>query len=132
MRYAHDCGRVAEAVEHLTPRLSGLPGVVIRPHAELGVSSLDRRVDHVAGDQGVLARLADEHRVMVDSVTRGRNKLHRLVECKIARHDLRPLPAPGTPSPPRPPRSAPEMGSTLVSREALAGDVLPIHDPGHQ
>ncbi len=91
MRYAHERGRITEAVKYLPPGLSGLPGVVIGPHAEVGVFSLDRRMDHVAGDQSVMARPADEHRVVVDSMTGGGDELHRFVECKIALHDLRPL-----------------------------------------
>jgi hypothetical protein len=39
VHHAHERGRVAEAFEHLAPRLTGLPGVVIRAHAELRVSS---------------------------------------------------------------------------------------------
>jgi hypothetical protein len=74
MRYANDRGLIAEPVEHLAPGLSRLQGVVVGAHAELGVFSLDRRVDHVAGNQGVLARLADEYRAVVDSVTGGRNE----------------------------------------------------------
>ena len=71
MRHAHDRGRVAEAVEHLAPRLSGRTRVVIRPHAELGIFSLDRRMDHVARDQRVLSGPADQHGVMVDGVAWG-------------------------------------------------------------
>jgi hypothetical protein len=89
MHHAHNRRRVAKAVEHLTPRLSGLPGVIIHPHAKLGIFSLYRRVYHVAGDERVLSGLADQHGVMVDRVAGCRNKLDRLVEHKIALHDLR-------------------------------------------
>jgi hypothetical protein len=51
MHYAHNCRRVAKAVEHLAPRLSGLPGVIICPHAKLWIFSLDRRAYHVASDE---------------------------------------------------------------------------------
>ena len=61
MGYAHDGGRIAEAVEDLTPGFPGLPRVVVGPHAELRVFSLDRRVDHVARDQGVPARVANKY-----------------------------------------------------------------------
>ena len=89
MRHAHERGRVAEAVEHLAPRLSGRTRVVIRPHAELGIFSLDRRVDHVAGDQRILPGSADQHGVMVDGVAGRGDELDRLVEGKIALDDLR-------------------------------------------
>ena len=77
MHHAHNRGRVAEAVEHLSPRLSGLPGVVIRPHAKLRIFSLDRRVYHIAGDERVPSGLADQHGVMVDRVAGRRNELDR-------------------------------------------------------
>ena len=51
MRYAHDRRRITETVKYLTPGLSGLRGIVIGPHTKLGVFSLERRVDHVPGDQ---------------------------------------------------------------------------------
>ena len=89
MHHAHDRGRVAEAVEHLAPRLSGLPRIVICSHAELGVFSLDRRVDHIAGYERIVSGLADQHGVMVDRMAGRRNELNRLVERKIALYDLR-------------------------------------------
>jgi hypothetical protein len=77
MRYAHDCGAHRRSrFENLTPGLSGLLRVVIGPHTKLGVFSLDRRVDHVAGDQCILARSADEHR-MLNSMTGGGKEPHR-------------------------------------------------------
>ena len=89
MRHAHQGRFLAKSVEHLTPRLSHLRGVVIGTHAELGIASLDRRVDHVAGDEHVLAGTTDQHRVMIDRVARRWNELHLFVERKIALHDLR-------------------------------------------
>ena len=91
MHHAHDRGRVAEAVEHVAPRLSGLPRIVICSHAELGVFSLDRRVDQIAGYERIVSGLADQHGVMVDRMAGRRNELNRLVERKIALHNLRAL-----------------------------------------
>ena len=79
MHHTHDGGCIAEAIEHLAPRFSGLPGVVIRAHAELGISPLDRRMDHVARDQRVPPGPADQHGVMVDRVAGRRKKLDCLV-----------------------------------------------------
>src|SRR6516164_10096187 len=88
MREANERCFLAKAVEYPAPRLPCLRGVVIRPHAELGIFSLDRRMDHVAGDQGVGAGTADQNRVVVDGVAGGGNELHRLAERKIALDDL--------------------------------------------
>ena len=88
MGHAHDGWRVAEALEHLPPRFPRLPRVVVRTHAEIRITPLNRRMDHVARDQGISPRAADQHRIVVDGVARRRKKLHRLVERKIALHDL--------------------------------------------
>ena len=71
MYHAHHRGRVAEALEHVAPGLSGPPVVVIGSHSELGISPLDRRVDHVAGDQCIVSGPADQHGVMVDRIWPG-------------------------------------------------------------
>ena len=91
MRHAHQRGFLAETVEYLAPRLAGLPGVVVRPHAEARVAPLNGRVDHIAGDQRVMPGTADQHGVMVDGVAGGRNELNLLGKRKIAFHDLRTL-----------------------------------------
>jgi hypothetical protein len=40
-------------------------------------------VDHVAGDEHVLAGTTNQHRVMIDRVARRWNELHRFVKRKI-------------------------------------------------
>ncbi len=52
---------------------------------------LQRRMDHVAGNQAVVAALADQNRVMIDGVAGRRNELNPFVEVEIALHDLRAL-----------------------------------------
>jgi len=59
MHHTHDGGRVAEPLEYVAPGLSGLPGIVIGSHSEFGIFSLDRRMDHVTGDQCVVSGLAE-------------------------------------------------------------------------
>ncbi len=80
MRRAHQGGGVAEAAEQLAPRLARLLGIVVRHHAELGIARLQRRVDHVAGDDAVGAGLADLHRVVVDGVAGRRDQVDEVVE----------------------------------------------------
>src|SRR5262249_59350790 len=91
VRHAHERVRVAEAVEHLAAGLSGRTRVVIRPHAELGIFSLDRRGDHVTGDQRVLSPPADPPGGMVEGVAGRPAELDRPGASKIARYRLSPF-----------------------------------------
>src|SRR6185503_13157802 len=83
VRHAHERGFLAEAVEHLAPDYAGLLGVVIGAHAELGIAALQRRMDHVPGDQRVLARTADQHREVIDGMAGGGDELQFLAEGMI-------------------------------------------------
>ena len=53
-----------------------------------GIAGLQRRMDHVAGDDGVLPGLADLHRVVVDRVAGRRDELHQVVQRVVALHDV--------------------------------------------
>src|ERR1700704_4330105 len=55
MRRAHRRRRVAEAAEYLPPRLPALFGIEVGAHAEVGIARLQRRMDHVAGEDRILA-----------------------------------------------------------------------------
>ena len=88
MCHAHNGWRVAESLEHLAPRFPRLPGVVVRTHAEIWIAPLNRRVDHVARDQGISPGATDQYRIVIDGVARRRKQMHRIVERKIALHDL--------------------------------------------
>src|SRR5918998_907452 len=50
---------VADAFEERSPRLPSLLRIVIGEPADLGVAGLKGRVDHVAGDDGVVSKLSD-------------------------------------------------------------------------
>src|SRR5215472_3601410 len=50
---AHDRGLIAKTIKHCAPCCSGLDGIIIGHHPELRISSLQRRMDHVPGDQRV-------------------------------------------------------------------------------
>ncbi len=52
MHDPHERWRVVEAINHMASGLPGLPGIVVGAHAEIGISALDWRMDHVAGDRG--------------------------------------------------------------------------------
>src|SRR6516225_6324004 len=88
MRRAHDGGAVAEAPKQLAPRLPRLHGIVIRHHAELWVARLQRRMDHIASDDGIGPRPADLHRVVVDGVTGCRKEGDEVVESVLALDDV--------------------------------------------
>src|SRR5262249_28114271 len=76
MGHAHHRGLLAKAVEYLASGLAGLPGVAVAPHAKLGITPLNRRMDHVARDERVPPRTANQHRVLIDGVTRRGNELN--------------------------------------------------------
>ena len=88
MRRAHQRRRIAEAAEQFPPRPSRLRGVVIRHHAQLGISGLQRRVDHVAGNDGIGAGLADLHRIVVEGVAGRRDQRNEVVEGVCALDDV--------------------------------------------
>ena len=91
MRRAHESRGVAEPAEQFPSRLRGLPGIVIRHHAQFGISGLQRRVDHVAGNDGISARLADLHRIVVDGVARRRDQGNEFIEGVCALDDIDPI-----------------------------------------
>jgi hypothetical protein len=74
MCHAHDGWRVAEALEHLPPRFPRLPRVVVRTHAEIRITPLNRRTgmsvkDYVIGgmDRGFKRKLYHALRAMDDA-----------------------------------------------------------------
>ena len=59
---ADEAGFVHEAAaEQAAARLSRLLGTVVHSHAEIRIASLQRRVNHIAGDHGVRVRSANLH-----------------------------------------------------------------------
>ena len=75
-------GRVAKALEHRAPRFPACLRVVVDAHADLGIARLERRMDHVARDQGILSRLPDVHREMIDRVSGRRDELNQIVQAR--------------------------------------------------
>jgi hypothetical protein len=91
MRHAHEGGRIADLTEQRPSRFSRLLGVVVRHHAQFGESGLQRRMDHVAGDDGVRAGPADPDRIVIDGVAGRRDERDEIVERVRALDDVGPV-----------------------------------------